>query len=439
MNLKRKRKGSAVLAAIWITLVVAMLGFSLMSLCSLSTSFATKFSQDTQAFEAAQAGLADAMNEILNSSAWSSGYTSFSQINPGDLWSAGFNNKQVPGTNATYSISFGTPVPGTPYYSVNNVAGTSAADGCFGTGTVPAGTYQIISVGRSSTSNQNSARVVFASVKPSPRSVWGDFAIFANRSLTFTGHGGTDSWNSAEGTYSATASYTKAPVGTNANGSSVVSLGAHTAIGGNVQVGPGGDIDTSISEGSHTVIYGDKVVASSLLPLPNIAAPSGTNLGSLSYSGGTNTISPGTYTDITVTGQGEVILSPGTYVFTGNIQLTGQGKISVTSGQATIYVEGNVHDTGQGFCNTTRLPKNMMLIGTETCTSIHLGGNATAYMGVYAPSAQVHYNGNADFYGSIISDTFTSNGNPMVHRDVDMENYGPFTGVDMAITAWQEL
>ncbi|MCL5037097.1 MAG: hypothetical protein M1269_08280 [Chloroflexi bacterium] len=437
MGTKKKTSGSAILAAIWVIVIVAMLGFALLSLNAISNSFADKFKRDAAAFEAAQAGIADALHEIVNSDAWDTGFLTLSDVNSEDLWSAGFDNKPAPGGGAEYSLSFNTPVPNTPFFSIDNITGTGAADGYFGAGTVPAGTLQLISVGTSTSgTGRTSRRAVFASIKSVPKSAFSDFAIFSNNSMSFTGNGGTDSWNSAQGTYESTHSNTNGTIGTNGISPSIISLGSHTVIGGDVQIGPDGDPSTAISEGSHSVIYGTKKVASSPVEIPNIVAPSGISMGDVHTS---RTLQPGTYSDMTISGWEQVTLTPGTYVFTGDIHISGHASVRISSGQAIVFAKSDVHDTGNGFSNTSERPKNLVLIGTETCTSIHLGGNAESYMGVYAPNADLHYNGNDDFYGSIICKTFTNNGNSVVHRDLDLVNSAPYVGIEVSKKGWSEV
>ena len=409
-----KSRGSAIVAVMMVVLVIAVLGFALMSLSLLSTRFSYKFKNDTLAFEAAQAGVSDTIYEIVNSSCWSKGFQTIESANSSEIWNSGFNLKQVTGEPAYYSVSFNSPVPGTPYYSVNNITGVTAADGYFGPGTVPPGTCQIISVGRTfDSSGQRSKRVIFASVIPKPVSIFPDFAIYAKHDITFVSTVTTDSWDSSKGTYADTRSDSEGSIGSNGDDGITlqIDLGPGAIVNGDIMLAPDSNVSTALVTNSSTQVNGDIKVSDERLDLPVLIPPTGPVDPQVKLHD-TDTVlnlAPGFYKSIKAT-NGTVSLRSGVYVFTEGAQFTANSVLQVPDGEKVIiYTLADWDSSGQGMINSSQKPRNLMLIGAGSCTGIKIAGSATTYMGVYAPGADVAYSGNADLYGEIVAKSFKHN------------------------------
>ncbi|MCL5035925.1 MAG: hypothetical protein M1269_02300 [Chloroflexi bacterium] len=439
-----KSRGSAIVVVMMVVLVIAILGFALMSLSLLSTRFSYKFKNDTLAFEAAQAGVSDTIYEIVNSPCWSRGYQNVASVNSSEIWNSGFNLKPVTGEPANYSVSFNSPVPGTPYYSVNNITGVTAADGYFGPGTVPPGTCQIISVGRSfDGSGQRSKRVIFASVIPKPISIFPDFAVYAKRDITFASTVTTDSWDSSKGTYDGTRSDSEGSVGSNGDDGIAlqINLGPSVIVNGDVMLAPDSNVSTSLVINSSSQINGDIKVSDERLNLPVLIPPTGPVDPQVKIHDTATVLNlaPGFYRSIKAT-NGVVSLRSGVYVFTEGAQFTAGSVLQVPAGEkAIVYTLANWDSSGQGMINSSQKPRNLLLIGAGSCTSINIAGSATTYMGVYAPGADVAYSGNADLYGEIVAKSFKHNSNGGVHHDIDLREAPLYSSVKMEVIAWQEL
>lgn len=87
---------------------------------------------------------------------------------------------------------------------------------------------------------------------------------------------------------------------------------------------------------------------------------------------------------------------------------------SVPSNQAVIDLTGGslVNGTGSAAFDASRF--QILYAGTGT---IMVGGSTDTAATIYAPNALVDMNGNADFYGSILSNRFRDNGGASVHYD----------------------
>jgi hypothetical protein len=170
-------------------------------------------------------------------------------------------------------------------------------------------------------------------------------------------------------------------------------------------------------------------VPSTLTILPNLGAvPAGTTLVSGLYK----------YTNISLTSNSGVTVSGDvTLYLTGSatsISIAGNGGISLTSGsKLTVYLDGNIAMSGNGgiFNGGSATPQSVQLIGTPTCTSVAISGNGNVVGLVNAPSAGVAISGNGSFFGSVIGNTFSGNGNGSIHYDEDLATNGPSSGLKL--------
>ena len=168
------------------------------------------------------------------------------------------------------------------------------------------------------------------------------------------------------------------------------------------------------------------------VPAPSLARPA--SVPSVTVSGGSQTISPGVYQNIAVTGNGSLTLNPGTYVILGQLTATGKGQVAGTA--VTLYLACGSYPTpcpagakGAGISLTGNgtfrlagptagcLPLAIQSDPNNTST-ISLTGNASDTLTgiIYAPSGSVTLTGNGSTFNlaaHIIAGnaTLTGNGN----------------------------
>jgi hypothetical protein len=134
-------------------------------------------------------------------------------------------------------------------------------------------------------------------------------------------------------------------------------------------------------------------------------------------------------------------LASGTYQ-TGTISLGNDRHLDLTinSGQPVVlYVNGGMDLGGAGIVNPAADATKFILIDTCTGCNIHITNGAAFYGGIYAPTANVFVDGDADIYGAITAGTFTSGGSGKVHYDVQMKNVNLAGSVGMISTVyWHE-
>jgi hypothetical protein len=148
-------------------------------------------------------------------------------------------------------------------------------------------------------------------------------------------------------------------------------------------------------------------------PAPNPLPPT------TAYAGGNNLV-PGSYGNISITGNTTLTLAPGTYNI-NSLSMAGKGEISVSPpGAVTLNVAGQgnanpVAIAGNGIVDDT-IPNDFTInYGGTGTVSIAGNGNVTAVLN--APNATVTQVGNGNWYGAILASTVTISGNGFFHFD----------------------
>ena len=367
---------------------------------------------EKQCVRAAEAGLADAI-VALRADATFSGFTPASRTLPGNR-------------DASYLVEV-----------TNNSGGATSIMAADGT-TVPVGGVYFRSTGRT---RRGLSRVVTALAMRGGTSLF-KYALFGDKSVSITGHSSVDAWNSSLGAYGPSTLVAKGgDVGTNAITAGSLSLKGNTTVDGDLFIGPGGNLSTVISGASSAT--GSAYVNASAAPLP---IPSPPAAGSSTYSkvtvgtGQSQTLTPGTYGDLTV--KGTLTLQTGTYVFaagsgsTGSVLIQGSLALAPGAGPVRIFFTGSWDSSGGAVVNPTGTAANLLVVGTPAVTSVSLTGGAQAIYGFYAPTATIKISGNSDIWGSLVGSALTISGNTRIHFDTGLLNLNGLQGtVSWALTA----
>lgn len=121
--------------------------------------------------------------------------------------------------------------------------------------------------------------------------------------------------------------------------------------------------------------------------------------------------SAGTPPGISISGNGDYTLPPGTY-YLNSLSISGNGKLRI-GGATQLYVTGGISVSGNGFFNAN--PNNLLVYSNGT--SLNWSGNARFAGGVYAPNAALNLSGNGEIFGNFIARTISSSGNGEFHLD----------------------
>jgi hypothetical protein len=292
------------------------------------------------------------------------------------------------------------------------------------------------------------------------------FAVFATSdacgAITYSGSGGTNSYNSANMTLAGTppkpvTTASGGAVGTNGN----LNLGGSVTVNGTLSTPRSGV--GACSSGSVTAMTGTQAsVTGGLIQLPQakvyptpvIPAPgmldrdfhSSTDpavcaaefalLGwNCSRSGTTWTISPitagtplalanvtlGSNQDLVIAGTGTVKLNWNSFVVAGNTTL------SMTNSLTELNLTGTGTDTSsnpvmdfQGNFSTTAWDPSKFQIMYAGTSLIKLRGNNDLAATIYAPNSLVDLASSYDVWGSILANKYTNTGGAMVHYDTSL-------------------
>jgi hypothetical protein len=201
-------------------------------------------------------------------------------------------------------------------------------------------------------------------------------------SVTLSGQGNTNSYNSASGAYNAGSAGSAGHVASNGNitlsGSGIVKGDARPGINGTVSKAPGASVTGSTTPLTARLAFGTPSV------------PAGAyNSGAVSLGGGTYNVNAGDYycTSMTITNKA-------TFNCLGPVRVFCSGAVNINGGYIGTY---------------QNRPQNFQIYVTNN-SSVSLNGQADFYGQIYAPLSDVTQGGQADIYGSIIAKNLTFGG-----------------------------
>lgn len=483
MLMKRNnQRGSALIFALILLLVLSAMAGSLMFLSRSETFSSMNYRMMTQARYGAEAGVNAAANFIMNTYVPPAAVPATSQNFPG------FNISNYPVTDlAGNPIFLSTLTTQAANYPIGGVQGNFAnamnatqplqaganrvnysasaqlmtmfSITPFGTTTpVTIQTWQITAHGDLANVRNAEAEVVTTLERYiSPAFAYAAFADGQNcAQLSFTGNGTTNSYDSAGliangGAINPGATGGNIPmngfggnVGTNGNESD---SGANVQINGslstpNTGVGACGAGNVTAFSGNINQVTGGFVQLSQpvTFPTPTVYPPGATNISATASLGPTvppalpnpNCLaSPCSYGDINLAGGNVVTLTPGVYninsiSITGNAQLViAPDPVTGQYGPVVINVAGNNNLTpidleGKGIANPTFNPAILQVTYAGN-GQIKIAGNGASAAVVYAPNATASFKGNGTFFGSVIANQLTDVGNGAVYYDMHLK------------------
>jgi hypothetical protein len=279
------------------------------------------------------------------------------------------------------------------------------------------------------------------------------YAIFAQGTtcgaINLSAGSNVDSYNSSNGTYSATHVNSGGNIGSDGN----TTIAGSTVVYGTVSTPKTGSSTSACSSASPDALTGTLantggIVAVSAITYPTPPAPSplppstkqdvtsvcGTMTG-CSVASGVYTLAPNkSYGDVIVPSGHIVHVSAGTYTI-NSITLSGGAQFIVDSGPVIVNVAGQINASGQitsstvnvvdfsggSIANSTGIPSNVQFVygGSNPIT---LSGGSTSGAVVYAPNSNLTISGSGGVYGAMIGKTVTDSGGSAVHYDTALAN-----------------
>ena len=466
------QRGSALIFALILLLVLSAMAGSLMFLSRSETWSSVNYRMMTQARYGAEAGVNATSNFLIN--------TYVPPTTPPGTPFPGFNTNVYPVTDAA-----GLPV----FLSTLNTQAANYPNGAMQAGFVNAmNATQPLQAGANQVNYSASAQLMtmvsiipFGTTTPATIQTWritahGNisnvrnaeaevvttleryispafaYAAFADANgcgaLSFTGNGTTDSYDSgalpvAGGVVSAPSSFNTygGNVGTNGNesnsGNNVTINGTLSSPNAGFGVCTAGNM-TALSGKSLNQVTGGIIQLPQAVnfPTPVIPPPGASNINNTATLG--PTLDPAncsgttcSYGDINLSGNKIVTLTPGTYNI-NSISLNGNAQLVIAPdpvtglyGPVVLNVAGINNATpidleGNGVSNPTYNPANLQILYAGT-GDIKIAGNGASAAVVYAPNATASFKGNGTFYGSVIASQLTDVGNGALHYDMKLK------------------
>ncbi len=193
---------------------------------------------------------------------------------------------------------------------------------------------------------------------------------------------------------------------TNSTSSNAVTLDTWWTVTfqGDIVVGPGAN-PTSVVSGEQ-LVTGTLSAASAATVFPSITAPTGlTSHGSLTSS--TTISQDGQYSSINLYGSWDVLTISGggtrTLYITGDVYLDNYAQICVAAGTSLkLYVHGNItFDHTSEVTSNDADPRDVVVFGLPTCTSVTVQNSAAFHGGIYAPQATAALSSGGKIYGAL--------------------------------------
>lgn len=391
----RREKGSVLVWAVLVMLLLLINGGALLSLGLKSRTFQAQSSSNIVARCAADNGLVKAMYDI-------------EQL----ILAGTFNDNNLPEvTNATVAGTNGT-------FSYTVMA--------------TSGNYTIKAIGTSNQA-QRTVQAVVELTSPFEFSVFSKENIILRNSVTLD-------W------YNNDSDDENMKIGTNSIVNAAVDLMNSITINGDVSVGVNGDPAQVIKEGIGITITGDTYAQATENALPSVEVPPWLKN---STSGGTITsdktiTTSGKYDEINIGNSNKIQIEGHVELYvTGNVTLGNSCEIEVsnlTPSSLTLYFGGDFEaQVSSTLNNLNQTPSNMKLYGLDTCTSVRFHNRTEFYGVIYAPTADIIMDNSADIYGSFIGKSIDFKNSVNVHYDASLRDViKPDSLTTLKVKRWQE-
>jgi hypothetical protein len=276
------------------------------------------------------------------------------------------------------------------------------------------------------------------------------FALAANQTISFSGTGVVDGFDSANPIYSSNGLYApalrkdNASVVSNSRLTNAVQINS-SEIYGRVATGPGGTVTTGVAGavGDITWIgagnFGIEAGHDSddiNVAFPDVAAPFAYNSGIVPLSGtilGTNYtlyVSTGNYSMSTLSlhgSQNMAVIGNAVLYVNGSVSLTDSSYIYIAPGASlTMYVNGTTATiSGYGVANTPGVAAQFAYYGLSSNTTFTYSGSNPLIGTIYAPHAAVTVSGPADWSGGGVANSINITGGASFHYDESLARSGP--------------
>lgn len=251
-------------------------------------------------------------------------------------------------------------------------------------------------------------------------------------SVHLSGSAAIDSYNSTKGPY--VSGSKNGSVLTNSSKPGSVVLEGAAQIFGPVAIGPKGVLDPNSSGGSsvnsaYTVwrnwstSYVSSSVQSTPKEMPPVTLPSAPGKTSMSFKNGSHTLAPGNYDSVSIGSSGTLTLKAGTYVV-NNFDIGGSADIVVAGdGPVKIYVAKSFELGSGSDVSNPKVAPSLLQIYLGDNASYDQGGGTKLTGVVYGPNASVSLSGGSTVFGSLAGNSVRMSGGTWLHYDEALSEF----------------
>lgn len=387
-----KHKGSIMALILIISIIVTILGMSMLAVGNQVRIRAVKTNNQTASRIAADAGLTMALETLI--SQYEDGTLDDNNLPSG-------TDVAIPNFNGTYTYTI----------------------------TENTGEYTIVCEGNFNGSTKTVQAIVGL------EGMTYDFAILTEGQTTLRNSSKVDWYNQGSGG--------TLKVGTNSTDSSQLWLKNSSEVNGDLYIGPDGIPGVVIKDQGGD--YEDSYVQSETVDIPSVNVPdylssssSGGNLNqddtlTSSDSGKYNKIDLGNSEKLEIDGDVELYI-------TGDITLGNSAEIEILEDSSlTIYVDGDIEGNNSSkFTNQNDDPKLFKLMCTDSCTDVNLKNSGDMYAILYAPKADVSLGNSATYWGAVVANTCDMDNSSTLYYDGSLANYDEPLLTTMKLKSWSE-
>jgi hypothetical protein len=139
-------------------------------------------------------------------------------------------------------------------------------------------------------------------------------------------------------------------------------------------------------------------------------------------------LSLGNTTTMIVTGRAKLYVA-------GTMKLTAGSLVITTNGSLDLYLASDSSFAGNGIINGTGIASRLSVYGLPTCKNFTYTGSEKTIARIYAPEADIVYQGTMDFAGSIVCNSLKITGTPALHYDEALNAPTEY----YRVVSWEEL
>lgn len=239
-------------------------------------------------------------------------------------------------------------------------------------------------------------------------------------------------------------------IGTNSTEPLAVSMKKDATIGGDLVIGPGGDIEIVVDSKKDADVQGDIYPLPMRWDLPVVTIPQNLQTAESkgTISGGETITESGKYDQINLNGSGKTLTIDGDVILyiVGDSVLGNSAEINITDptinpdASLELFLGGNLMvKNGCSINNNGKNPKLLSIYGTENCQNIDFLNSGTFHGTIYAPDAEVDLRNGVEIFGSVIAEDFLQHVKADFHYDANLRDAEiDDTGVSFAVERWIE-